>query len=65
MTSVNDVIAAMERALADRERGYGRYAVVCEDGALRYIAQIANGDVRVALSALELAFLTTPETTDG
>jgi len=62
--SVNDVLTAMDRALTDRERGYGRYAVVCEDGALRYIAQIANGDVRVALSALELAFLTTPETTD-
>lgn len=62
--SVADVEDAMHRALADNERGYGRYMVECEPGALRYIAQVANGDVRVALSALELAFLTTPETTD-
>jgi len=62
--TVDEVTTALERALADEERGYGRYAVACEDGALRYIARVADGDVRVALSALELAFLTTPETTD-
>ncbi|MDD3921021.1 MAG: replication-associated recombination protein A [Eubacteriales bacterium] len=62
--SISDVETALKRALADPERGYGRYAVTCEDGALRYIARVAGGDVRVALSALELAFLTTPETTD-
>ncbi|MDD3213267.1 MAG: replication-associated recombination protein A [Eubacteriales bacterium] len=62
--TVAEVETALEHALTDRERGYGRYTVVCEDGALRYIARVADGDVRVALSALELAFLTTPETTD-
>ena len=62
--SVDDVELALKRALADDERGYGRYPVVCEDGALRYIARVADGDVRTALSALELAFLTTPETAD-
>lgn len=62
--TVNDVVTALERALADQERGYGRHAVVCEDGALRYIASVADGDVRTALSALELAFLTTLEITD-
>jgi len=62
--TVDDVMAAMERALTDSENGYGRYRVVCEDGALRYIARVADGDVRTALSALELLFLTTPETTD-
>jgi putative ATPase len=63
--TVTEVETALARALADGERGYGRHAVVCEEGALRYIARVADGDVRVALSALELAFLTTPETTDG
>lgn len=62
--TIDDVLVAMERALADTERGYGRYRVVCEDGALRYIARVADGDVRTALSALELLFLTTPEETD-
>ena len=59
-----DVVLALQRALTDAERGYGRYAVTCEEGALAYIARVADGDVRTALSALELAFLTTPETTD-
>lgn len=63
--SVDDVLLALTRALADRERGYGRFPVECEEGALRYIARVADGDVRTALSALELAFLTTPETADG
>ncbi len=63
--TADDVLTAMERALTDPERGYGRYAVTCEDGALRYIARVADGDVRTALSALELLFLTTPETTDA
>lgn len=62
--TIDDVMTAMERALFDRERGYGRYTVECEDGALRYIARVADGDVRTALSALELLFLTTPEETD-
>ncbi len=59
-----EVVEALERALADRERGYGQYAVACEEGALRYLAQVAGGDVRTALGALELAFLTTEETAD-
>ncbi|HNW87898.1 MAG TPA: replication-associated recombination protein A [Candidatus Limiplasma sp.] len=63
--TVEDVLTALERALADRERGYGRYPTEPEEGALRYIAGVANGDVRTALSALELLFLTTPETADG
>ena len=62
--TVDDVVTAMEHALADVERGYGRYPVECEAGALRYIANVAGGDVRTALAALELAFLTTPETAD-
>ena len=63
--TADDILSALERALADNERGYGRYAVECEDGALRYIARMSNGDVRTALSALELAFLTTAEDAAG
>ena len=62
--TAEDVVSALERALADEERGYGRFATECEDGALRYIARVADGDVRTALSALELLFLTTPESAD-
>lgn len=62
--TTDDVVEALERALADPERGYGRHEVRCEDGALRYMARVAGGDVRTALGALELAFLTTPEEED-
>ena len=41
--TTDDVVAALQRALAEPERGYGRYAVVCEEGALRYIAGVAGG----------------------
>ncbi len=59
--TVEDVETALIRALGDRECGYGRYATQCEEGALRYIARVADGDVRTALSALELLFQTTAE----
>lgn len=62
--TVDEVVRALENALHDPDRGYGRYPVECEDGALRYLAQVAGGDVRTALNALELAFLTTVEQTD-
>ncbi len=62
--TVDDVEKALLNALADRERGYGLSDVRCEDGALRYMAQIAGGDVRTALGALELAYLTTEEQPD-
>ena len=60
-----DVILAMRRALADRERGFGATAVEMDEEALRHIARIANGDVRSALGALELAVLTTEPGEDG
>jgi len=63
--TADDILTALERALRDKERGYGRYSVLLEDGALRYIARMSNGDVRTALSALELAFLTTQEDKDA
>lgn len=60
-----DVITAMRRALADRERGYGSLQVEMSEEALRHIARIANGDTRAALGAVELAVLTTPAAEDG
>lgn len=47
-------------AIQDKERGYGLQDVKIDADALEHIAQVANGDVRSALNALELAVLTTP-----
>lgn len=60
-----DVMSAMGRALADPERGFGKLAVDMAPEAMRHIAHVANGDVRMALSAVELAVLTTPAGADG
>ena len=56
----SDVESALLRAVSDQERGLGKMNVDLDEDALRHIARIANGDVRMALNALELAALTTP-----
>jgi putative ATPase len=51
----DDVVAILERALADPERGLGAAGATAEPEALRLIARLANGDARSALNILELA----------
>ncbi len=55
MLSPEDLGALLERALADTERGLAGFAVRLTDEALGYLAHIANGDDRTALSMLEIA----------
>ncbi|MEF3312438.1 replication-associated recombination protein A [Paenibacillus sp. GYB004] len=58
-------LGAMRRALEDGERGLGFMQIDAEEEALQHIAQMANGDIRRALNALELAALTTSPDPDG
>ncbi|WP_081770132.1 replication-associated recombination protein A [Luteimonas huabeiensis] len=53
--SADDIQDALRRALADDERGLGGQGVRIEDSALREIAGAADGDVRRALTLLEIA----------
>jgi putative ATPase len=48
------------RTLADRERGYGKWRVLFEEGALEHLVEVAGGDARSLLNALELAVETSP-----
>ncbi|MEM5948751.1 AAA family ATPase [Spirochaetia bacterium 38H-sp] len=48
-------------ALADPVRGYGKYNIKIDQDALTHLINIANGDARTLLSALELAVETTPD----
>jgi putative ATPase len=48
------------RTLGDVKRGYGRWAVVFEEGALEHLVEVAGGDARSLLNALELAVETSP-----
>ena len=63
--STEEVKCAILNAVSDPENGYGDQDVQIDDDALEHIAQVANGDVRSALNALELAVLTTPIEADG
>jgi len=55
----------IDQALADQERGLGQFQVAWADQALDFLCDVANGDARIALNALELAVVTTPPSADG
>ncbi|MEC0369701.1 replication-associated recombination protein A [Paenibacillus chibensis] len=58
-------LIAMKRALADADKGLGFMKLQVDEEALEHIATMANGDIRRALNALELAAMTTPPADDG
>ncbi len=49
----------IENTLKNSEYGLGEYNIEISKDALEYMGDVSNGDARVALNALELAFLTT------
>ena len=53
--SADDIRQALERALADKERGIGGRGVEIGEAQLQLIAEVADGDVRRALTLLEIA----------
>jgi putative ATPase len=55
-----DLVIIAHQALADRERGYGNLSVDLDHKALAHLVDVANGDARGVLNALELAVETTP-----
>lgn len=54
------LVRLMRRALAHPELGMDPAAITVDDDAFDHIARYAEGDVRRALNALEVALLTTP-----
>ncbi|WMJ75832.1 MULTISPECIES: replication-associated recombination protein A [unclassified Sedimentibacter] len=56
-----DIKMVVRNALKDEERGYGKKNIELEDDALNHIVENSNGDIRKALSALELGVETTSE----
>jgi putative ATPase len=55
-----DLLETARRTLADRERGYGKWRVSFEEGALEHLVEVSGGDARSLLNALELAVETSP-----
>ena len=63
--SKDNIRTLLERAVKDEERGMGRLHPVLEPDAADFLADIAGGDAREALNALELGVLTTEPSEDG
>lgn len=61
----DDLKRVAQQAIADTERGYGRLRVTIDDQALDHLVNVANGDARGVLNALELAIETTTPDADG
>ena len=53
------------RAVEDKKKGLGNYKAKIEEDALEFLADMAGGDARAALNAIELGVLTTKRSEDG
>ena len=63
--STEDIKTLILRAVNDKEKGMGAYDAVIDEEALDFLADVANGDARAALTAIELGILTTERSADG
>ncbi|MCI8560144.1 MAG: replication-associated recombination protein A [Dorea sp.] len=62
--SREDVKTLIKRAVYDTEKGMGSYRAQIDDEALDFLADVAGGDARSALNAVELGILTTERAQD-
>ncbi|MBF0328635.1 MAG: replication-associated recombination protein A [Nitrospirae bacterium] len=63
--STENISKILDNALKDKERGFGKLDVSIEADALQHLSKICDGDARKALSALEIAVLTTRPDAQG
>ena len=63
--SVEDIETLLIRAVNDEKKGMGSYRAKLEPEALHFLSDLAGGDARAALNALELGILTTERSEDG
>lgn len=61
-----DIRELIYRAVMDKENGMGSYDAVIDEAAVDFLADVAGGDARAALNAVELGVLTTDrDSSDG
>ena len=60
-----DIKVLIHRAITDEVKGMGVYGAVMSEEAVEFLADVANGDARTALNAVELAVLTTDRNEQG
>lgn len=63
--SKENIRTLLERAIQDKEKGMGAYNARMDEDAAEFLSDVANGDARAALTAIELGVLTTPRAEDG
>lgn len=63
--SVENIKDIIKNAIKDKENGLGNFNIKIDEDALDFIANICNGDARIALNAIELAGLTTEKNKDN
>ncbi len=61
----DDIKILLKRAVYDKEKGMGSFKAEIDEAALDFLADIAGGDARNALNAIELGILTTERSEDG
>ena len=60
-----DIKVLLKRAVEDTQKGMGSFHAQIDDDALDFLADMAGGDARNALNAIELGILTTDRSKDG
>ena len=63
--SAENIKELLKRAVTDREKGLGAYEAEVSEEAFDFLAEISDGDARMALNAIELGVLTTNRSEDG
>ena len=63
--SNDNIKELIKRALYDKEKGMGSFNACIDNDALEFLSEMANGDARTALNAIELGVLTTERSEDG
>ena len=63
--SREDIKELLRRAVYDRQKGMGAYDAEIDEDAMDFLADVAGGDARHALNAIELGIMTTPRGADG
>lgn len=63
--SQENIKTLIQRALTDTVKGMGSYHAQIDEDALDFLSDMADGDARSALNAIELGVLTTPKSEDG
>ena len=60
-----DIKVLLRRAVEDTQKGMGSFHAQIDEDALDFLADMAGGDARNALNAIELGILTTDRSKDG